>query len=189
MGFVCTIFGCNSGDKFKTSNDPCFYNNDPPEKYWPKAVAPHRIATGFIKESLILKSQNDLFAMTFKYGSGLWHVVSRNAVIDEDGVERNGSIWNPLAGLQKIAKIEFTSEAILKVLDSTNTVVWSVKPDLHVNCTGAQYFLEISDYGNLQIVTNCGQILWESRSDTNKPEVGDSCSIGSRYGYCNTPQK
>ena len=118
--------------------------------------------------------------MTFKYGSGLWHIVSRYRA--SDSPENNGSIWNPLAGLDTTIQnhvLTFSSDASLKVTGKykgKDTTLWSICPKLYGECD--QFYLELTDYGNLQIVSNCGQILWESRSDTNPPEL-----VGSENGY------
>jgi hypothetical protein len=35
-----------------------------------------------------------------------------------------------------------------------------------------------TNQGNLQIITNCGRIIWESRTDTNQSELN-----GSEFGF------
>lgn len=135
-----------------------------------------------LEEGDYLLSKNGLYAFVHHNGGGI-RVLSYHFHRDTSNSKwQDGSIWYagtniPCCSGKKHILI-FTENGILQV-SCDEHVIWSVDP--HICTDGVRRDcspnrLELTDYGNLQIVSSCGKILWETRSDTNAPEEGGASS-------------
>lgn len=134
-----------------------------------------------LEEGDYLLSKNGLYAFVHHNGGGI-RVLSYYFHRDTSNSKwQDGSIWYagtniPCCSGKKHILI-FTENGILQV-SCDEHVIWSVDP--HICTDGVRRDcspnrLELTDYGNLQIVSSCGKILWETRSDTGIPD--DTTSI------------